>query len=230
MYLYTTCKSTHAHFGRLNLNLNLPVPLPFSKKDAKLVLECSPRPTIAFFLFSISVSNGHSWQLLSNLNIQQHNSDMTKHFHYLNLDFPSKWPVSEWVKSLSRVWLCDPVDCSLPGSSVHGILHGKILEWVVISFSRGSSQPRDRTQVSRVAGRCFNLWDTREAQMTSIRHHLSCHLQYLSHAAFTCEYEWERRRKQQPTPVFLPGESQGQRNLVGCLLWGHTESGMTEVT
>ena len=38
--------------------------------------------------------------------------------------------------------LCDPVDCSLPGSSVHGILQARILEWVAISFSRGSSQPR----------------------------------------------------------------------------------------
>ena len=39
--------------------------------------------------------------------------------------------------------LCDPVDCSLPGSSVHGIFQARILEWVAISFSRGSSQPRD---------------------------------------------------------------------------------------
>ena len=54
--------------------------------------------------------------------------------------------------------LCDPVDCSLPGSSDHGILQARILEWVAISFSRGSSQPRDRTQVSSIAGRCFNLW------------------------------------------------------------------------
>ena len=41
--------------------------------------------------------------------------------------------------------LCDPMDCSLPGSSVHGILQARILEWGAISFSRGSSQPRDRT-------------------------------------------------------------------------------------
>ena len=41
--------------------------------------------------------------------------------------------------------LCDPMDCSPPGSSVHGILQARILEWVVISFSRGSSQPRDQT-------------------------------------------------------------------------------------
>ena len=39
--------------------------------------------------------------------------------------------------------LCDPVDCSLPGSSVHGILQARVLEWVAISFSRGSSLPRD---------------------------------------------------------------------------------------
>ena len=51
-----------------------------------------------------------------------------------------------------------PMDCSPPGSSVHGILQARILEWVAISFSRGSSQPRDWTQVSRIASRCFNLW------------------------------------------------------------------------
>ena len=53
--------------------------------------------------------------------------------------------------------LCDPVDCSPLGSSAHGILQARVLEWVAISFSRGSSPPRDRTQVSRIAGRCFNL-------------------------------------------------------------------------
>ena len=47
------------------------------------------------------------------------------------------------VKLLSRVRLCDPMECSLPGSSVHGIFEARVLEWVAISFSRGSSQPRD---------------------------------------------------------------------------------------
>ena len=51
--------------------------------------------------------------------------------------------------------LCNPMDCSPPGSSVHGIFQARILEWVAISFSRGSSQPRDRTQVSHIVGRCF---------------------------------------------------------------------------
>ena len=59
--------------------------------------------------------------------------------------------------------LCNPVDCSPPGSSLHGILQARILEWVAIFFSRGSSRPRDPTWVSRIAGRHFNLWATREA-------------------------------------------------------------------
>ena len=50
------------------------------------------------------------------------------------------------VKSLSRVTLCDPVDCSPPGSSVHGILPARILEWVAISFSRECSRPRDQVR------------------------------------------------------------------------------------
>ena len=51
----------------------------------------------------------------------------------------------------SCLTLCDPTDCSPPGSSVHGILKARILEWVAIPSSRGSSQPRDRTQVSCIA-------------------------------------------------------------------------------
>ena len=58
----------------------------------------------------------------------------------------------------------DPMDCSLPGSSVHGIFQARILEWVSISFSRGSSQPRDWTQVSRIVGRCFTVWESRSIQ------------------------------------------------------------------
>ena len=60
--------------------------------------------------------------------------------------------------------LCDPVDCSLPGFSIHGILQARILEWVTISFSRGSSRPGDRTWVSHIVGRHFNLWATRETK------------------------------------------------------------------
>ena len=58
--------------------------------------------------------------------------------------------------------LCDPMDCSPPGSSIHGILQARVLEWVAISFSRGSSQPRNRTWVSHIIGRRFTIWVTRE--------------------------------------------------------------------
>ena len=57
----------------------------------------------------------------------------------------------------------NPMDCSLPGSSVHGILQARILEWVAISFSRGSSRPRNWTWLSCLAGRFFTNWAAREA-------------------------------------------------------------------
>ena len=65
-------------------------------------------------------------------------------------------------QSVSCIWLCEPMDCSPPGTSVYGILQAKILEWVAISFSRGSSWLRDWTQVSSTAGRCLTIWATRE--------------------------------------------------------------------
>ena len=81
--------------------------------------------------------------------------------------FHSSWiphldPMSLLLK-LSQViqscpTLCDPVDCSPPSSSVHGTLQAGILEWVAISFSRGSSQLRDWTWVSCITGGCFTLW------------------------------------------------------------------------
>ena len=57
---------------------------------------------------------------------------------------------------------CDPVGCSPPGSSAHGISQAKILEWVAISFSRGSSWLGDQTWVSCIADRFFTVWATRE--------------------------------------------------------------------
>ena len=60
---------------------------------------------------------------------------------------------------------CNPVDYSPPGFSVYGILQATTLEWVAIPFSRGSSPPKDRTQVSCIAGGFFTIWATREAQL-----------------------------------------------------------------
>ena len=85
----------------------------------------------------------------------------------ISLDSGSKAPLlvhqseSEVTQSCST--LCDPMDGNLPGSTVHGIFQARILEWAAISFSSGSSQPRDRTQVSCIADRRFTIWFTREA-------------------------------------------------------------------
>ena len=72
--------------------------------------------------------------------------------------------------------LCDTMDCSWPRSSVHGVFQTRILEWVAISFSRGSSQPRDWTQVSHTVGRLFTVWATREVQCmcTCMLNRFSC--------------------------------------------------------
>ena len=73
----------------------------------------------------------------------------------------SDWLVwRKWSEiAQSCLTLCDPMDCI-----VHGILQARILEWVSFPFSRGSSQPRDRTYVSRIAGGLVTSWATREAQ------------------------------------------------------------------
>ena len=54
-------------------------------------------------------------------------------------------------------FFCDPMDCSPPDSSVHGILQVRILEWAAVPFSRGSSQPRDQTHISHTVGRFFTI-------------------------------------------------------------------------
>ena len=84
-----------------------------------------------------------------------------RHFHH-----PIKLPLyllsyqwSEVTQSCPTLW--DPMDCSLPGSSIHGIFQARALEWVAISFSRVSFQPRDQTRVSRIVGRHF----TSESQL-----------------------------------------------------------------
>ena len=64
---------------------------------------------------------------------------------------------------------CNPMVCSPSGSSVHSISQARILEWAVIPFFRGSSRPRDRTQVSHIAGRFFTVWATREAPSVQYR-------------------------------------------------------------
>jgi len=149
------------------------------------------------------------------------------------------------------------MDCSLPGSSIHGIHQARILEWVAISFSRGSSLPSDQTWVSCIAGRCFTLWVTREAHKKILNistQHLAIplldiHLEKIKtliqkdgaslvaktiknlpakHGFNPWVWKIRWRGEWQPTLVFLPGEFRGERSLVGYSPWGCKEWDMTE--
>ena len=84
-----------------------------------------------------------------------------------------------WLKrqqqqqSLSCVWLfCDTMDGSRPGSSVHGIFQARILDWVAISFSRGSSWPKDQTYLSCIGRWILYHWATREAWLCHTHYHI----------------------------------------------------------
>ena len=80
---------------------------------------------------------------------------------------PTSFALTQWCAVLCLVAqscpaLCNPMDCSPPGSSVHGDSQARILEGVAMPSSRGSSQPRGRTRVSRIAGILFTVWAIRE--------------------------------------------------------------------
>ena len=135
-----------------NLYLLLP-PKHKHPKELNSFLQCF------LILFWINLPKGDQWPTMYC-------------YHYLVLHSvvasANQSHNSPWTKSESEVaqlcpTLCDPMDCSLPGSSVHRIFQARVLEWVAISFSRGSSRPRDQTQVSHVAGRRFTIWATRKA-------------------------------------------------------------------
>ena len=85
-----------------------------------------------------------------------------KWVHLLSLVECSSGMESEVKVTQSCLTFCDPMGCVVPGS-----LQAKILAWVAFPFSGGSSQPRDQTLVSRIAGRFFTSWATKEAQMGS---------------------------------------------------------------
>ena len=99
---------------------------------------------------------------------------MTNHFSILALRTPwTVWKgkqIGHWKINSPGRWsevaqscltLCNPIDCSLPDYSVHGIFQGRVLEWVAICFSRGSSPPRNQTRISCLVGRRFTVWAIR---------------------------------------------------------------------
>ena len=121
-------------------------------------------------------------------------------------------PIHKYIAQLLQLCLtlCNPMECNLPGSSVHGILHARILEWVSMSSSRGSSPPRVWIHVSCITGGFFTAGPLGKPIYIKIY--------------------WiiKQRRQWQPTPVLLPGKSHGRRRLVGYSPWGHKELDTTE--
>ena len=105
--------------------------------------------------------------------------------------------------------LCNPMDCSLPGSSVHRIPQARTLEWVDVPFSSGSSQPRDQTQVFCISGRFFTTEPPGNlVEVYNLRKHLTTYkflvvYFYISLTGLNLEEEIA------PTPVFLPGKLHG---------------------
>ena len=92
--------------------------------------------------------------------------------------------------------LCNPTDCNLSGYSDHGIFQARLLEWVAISFSRGSSWPRDQTQVSCIAGRRFTIWAIREALKGMTPSHLYiCHMKEAVHTIMFRTWNWSQIEK-----------------------------------
>ena len=96
--------------------------------------------------------------------------------------------------------LCYPMDCSPTGPSVQGIFQARLLEWIAISFSRGSSKPRDRTWVSCIAGTLFTVWATRKAQSRILKYaffhtvHFHSNLRYADNNTLMAESEEELKR------------------------------------
>ena len=90
---------------------------------------------------------------------------------------------SEVLVAQSCPTLCDHMECSPLAPSVHAIFQARILEWVAIPFSGESSRPRDQTQVSRIAGRLFTIWATREAPL---KPKVVSILQFQEHGACEC--------------------------------------------
>ena len=118
------------------------------------------------------------------------------------------------------------MDCSLSGSSVHGIFQARVLEWIAISFSRGSSWPRNWTQVSRIAGRHFTIWATREAHNRKAYAPLILHLLLveLSYRGLNTKTE----KAMAPHSSTLAWKIPRMEEPVGCSPWARKESDMTE--
>ena len=116
-------------------------------------------------ILSLGLSHYWGWEIASSEYRWQESPKLLVQFILLIASSPFNWWKRRSLKVLvtqSYLTLCDPIDCSWPGFSVHRILQQIILEPIAILFSMGSSQLSDWTQVSYTAGSFFTIWATRE--------------------------------------------------------------------
>ena len=112
-------------------------------------------------LYSRQGSRPSPWKI----NAKKQNGCLGRPYKFIHIVFSKIYLTKASVLvAPSCLTLCDPLDCSPPGSSVHRILQARILERVAIYFSRGSSRPRDQAWVSCIVDRFFTIWATREDQ------------------------------------------------------------------
>ena len=143
------------------------------------------------------------------------------------------------VQSCLTLW--DPMNCSRQGSSVRGILQARMLEWVAIPFSRGSSWPRNWTWVSCIAGKFFTIWATREAN--NIVYLILNKKSWLIGKDYDAGRDWGQEEKGTTEDEMVgwhhwldgresewtPGAGDRQGGLACCDSWGHKELDTTEL-
>ena len=121
-------------------------------ENAELKITISKKQNLSNRLKTTGKKSKWAWRLSNrNYPLLRKDKDLA--------EMETQWYMKVLVAQ-SCLTLYDPMDCSLPGSSVHGVLQARILEWVVIPFSRGSSHPRNQSQVSCTAGGFFTSWAT----------------------------------------------------------------------
>ena len=147
MMLLKCCTQYASKFGKLSSELDwkMSVFIPTAKKGK--VKGCSNYWAVVL----ISHVSEVMLKILQT-GLQQY---MNQKFPYVQAEFSRLVLAAQWCLTF-----CDPMDWSLPGSPVHEILQARILEWVAIPFSRGSSRPRNWTQVSCIASKFFTIWAT----------------------------------------------------------------------
>ena len=130
------------------------------------------------------------------------------YFHWLLFPSPG---MCVWVPQ-SCLTLCNPIDCSLPDSSIHGFHQARILEGVTIPISRGSSWPRDWTQVSCSAGRFFTKSSGKPSQVVLLVKNPLATAENIRNVGSIPGFGRSLEEGMVPTSVFLPRKSHEQRS------------------